>query len=160
MKSPSLTPESEFIVGEERVLAIVMSILFAALAIYGIIDLIRNGFNSSVILILALGPCLMYIKKYKSKRVYIRVNRKGIFQDEKLITSWPFLLNAYIDQSEGITSYKIPTIKDNFILILEYKKDDSMKGFRKSIPLTNTQDKSEEDVLAAVKYFWKLSKAK
>ena len=42
------------------------------------------------------------------------------------------------------------------MLILEFVKDDPKKGYRKMIPLTNTQNQAEEDVLAAVQYFWKL----
>jgi hypothetical protein len=33
-------------------------------------------------------------------------------------------------------------------------KDGYEQGFRRTIPLTNTQNKSEEEVLEAVKFFW------
>ncbi|HQX74372.1 MAG TPA: hypothetical protein PK298_15800, partial [Chitinophagaceae bacterium] len=45
-------------------------------------------------------------------------------------------------------------IVDNFILVVEYTRDGSPEGFRRKIPLTNTQNKSEEEVLEAVKFFW------
>jgi hypothetical protein len=70
---------------------------------------------------------------------------------EKLITNWDNFINAFIDQKKVLL-----TIQDNFILVVEYKKDfNPGKGFRKQIPLTNTQNQSEEDVLAAVTFFWK-----
>ena len=100
---------------------------------------------------LALIPAWLFFRKAQSKRVYIRVNRKGIYQDERLVTGWKGLLKASIGQKE-----KTITIKDNFMLILEFVKDDPKKGYRKMIPLTNTQNQAEEDVLAAVQYFWKL----
>jgi hypothetical protein len=45
-------------------------------------------------------------------------------------------------------------LRDNFVLVVEYKKNGTKQGFRKKLPLTNTQDKSEEEVLEAVKFFW------
>lgn len=52
-----------------------------------------------------------------------------------------------------------PRLQDNFVLVVEYLKDKmSDKGVRRQIPLTNTQNKSEEEVLEAVKFFWKNAK--
>ena len=45
-------------------------------------------------------------------------------------------------------------LRDNFILVVEYRKGELKQGIRHKIPLTNTQNKSEEDVLEAVKFFW------
>lgn len=152
---PALTPDSQFIVKEEKWLNYIMAILFSALFLYGLIDAILRQFRhidyQSIIFSLALIPAWLFFRKAQSKRVYIRVNRKGIYQDERLVTGWKGLLKASIGQKE-----KTITIKDNFMLMLEFVKDDPKKGYRKMIPLTNTQNQAEEDVLAAVHYFWKL----
>lgn len=152
-----LNKDSEFVVGEDKVLDYILATLFFALFLYGLIDMILHHFTKinyqSFIFMIALAPAFIFFVKGKNKRIYIRVNKKGIYQDEKLVTNWSNLLNAFIDQKE-----KVLSIQDNFILVLEYMKDGFQQGFRRKIPLTNTQNKSEEEVIEAVKFFWKLYK--
>ena len=150
-----LTKESEFVVGEEKVLNYIMTAFFIALFLYGLIDAIRRHFINidyqSFIFGFALVPAIYCFRRAHSNRVYVRVNRTGIYKDEQLVTGWSNLLNAFITQKEKTGIFNIV---DNFILVVEYTKDGSPEGFRRKIPLTNTQNKSEEEVLEAVKFFW------
>lgn len=150
----SLSKDSEFVVGEDKALVYILAALFFGLFLYGLIDMVLHQFTKidyqSFIFLIALGPAFIFFRKGKNKRIYIRINKTGIYQDEKLVTGWTNLHNAYISQKE-----KVITIQDNFILVVEYRKDGYKQGFRRNIPLTNTQNKSEEDVLAAVNFFWK-----
>jgi len=149
-----LNKDSQFVVGEDKVLVYIIASLFFALFLYGLIDMFLHHFTKidyqSFIFMIALAPAFIFFVKARNKRIYIRINKTGIYQDEKLVTGWANLLNAYISQKDTVLS-----IQDNFILVVEYRKDGFKQGFRRSIPLTNTQNKSEEDVLAAVKFFWK-----
>ena len=158
MPKTPLTINSEFIVGEEKLLNNIVAFLFFGLFLYGLVDAIRTGISNlqfwHLLFLFALVPTALFIRKARSKRIYIRINKNGIYQDEKLVTNWNNFLNAYISQKEA----KYISIRDNFILVVEYLKEGSPKGFRRKIPLTNTQNKSEEDVLAAVKFFWNQSK--
>jgi hypothetical protein len=124
-----------------------------------VIDAIRRRFihidYQSYFFVLALAPAIYCFLRGQSKRVYIRVNKTGIYYNEQLVTGWPGLLKVYVSQKEKKGIYNI---MDNFILVVEYKKDSSKEGFRRKIPLTNTQNKSEEDVLEAVQFFWKESR--
>jgi len=150
-----LTKESEFVVGEEKVLNYIMTAFFIALFLYGLIDAIRRHFINidyqSFIFALALVPAIYCFRRAHSNRVHIRVNSTGIYKDEQLVTGWSNLLNAFITQKEKTGIFNIV---DNFILVVEYTRDGSPEGFRRKIPLTNTQNKSEEEVLEAVKFFW------
>lgn len=150
-----LTKDSEFVVGEEKVLNYIMTAFFIAIFLYGLIDAIRRHFINidyqSFIFGLALVPAIYCFRRAHSNRVYIRVNKTGIYKDEQLVTGWSNLLNAFITQKEKTGIFNIV---DNFILVVEYTKEGSPEGFRRKIPLTNTQNKSEEEVLEAVKYFW------
>ena len=150
-----LTKDSEFVVGEEKVLNYIMTAFFIALFLYGLIDALRRHFINidyqSFIFGLALVPAIYCFRRAHSNRVYIRVNRTGIYKDEQLVTGWSNLLNAFITQKEKTGIFNIV---DNFILVVEYIKDGSPEGFRRKIPLTNTQNKSEEEVLEAVQFFW------
>lgn len=154
MSKKKLTHDSEFVVGEDKVLDYILAVLFFALFVYGMIDSIKHGFlkiTLTGLFILALVPTIILVAKAKSRRVYIRVNKTGIFQDEQLVTRWANFLNASVTQKEVVLS-----IQDNFLLVVEYLKEGEEKGFRRKIPLTNTQNKSEEEVLEAVRFFWNL----
>jgi hypothetical protein len=159
MPKAPLTKDSEFTVGEEKVLLYIMAILFFALFMYGLIDAIRRHFTNidyqSIIFAFALLPAIYCIRRAKSNRVYIRINKKGIFKDEKLVTDWAGFVKASLTQKPKT---RIIEIQDNFLLILEYRKAGIKQHFRSQIPLTNTQNKSEEDVLQAVSFFWNLYK--
>jgi hypothetical protein len=154
-----LTKETEFVVGQEKVLNYVMGCIFLVLFLYGLIDPIKHQFKNidyqSIVFVLALAAAIYCFKGAQSRRVYIRVNKRGIYQDEKLVTNWPELIKVYISQKEKTG---LINLLDNFILVLEYRKDLAKTGFRRKIPLTNFQNKSEEEVLEAVNYFWSLYK--
>jgi hypothetical protein len=138
------------------VLNYILASLCFALFLYGLIDAIRRHFTKidyqSFIFVLALAPAYLFFRKARSNRVYIRVNKNGIYQDEKLVTGWANLLKAHITQKEKTG---IINLQDNFLLVIEYRKAGLQQGFRHKIPLTNTQNKSEEEVLEAVQFFWK-----
>ena len=157
MAKKELTVDSEFIVGEEKVLVFILATLFFGLFMYGLVDAIlqhfKNGTYLRYLCAFALLPAIYFFKKGMSNRIYIRINKTGIYQDEILVTRWADFLKAYVNQKEKT---RLIEIQDNFQLVVEYMKDGEDKGFRRKIPLTNTQNKSEEDVLAAVMFFWKV----
>lgn len=160
MAKTTFTRDSQFVVGEEKILNYVLAALCFAIFIYGVGDAVNRHFKNidyqSFVFALALAPAILFFRKAISNRIYIRINKTGIYHNENLVTGWSGLLKAYLAQKEkkGIFS-----IQDNFLLVVEYKKDDTRQAFRKKIPLTNTQNKSEEDVLAAVNFFWKIYKS-
>lgn len=151
----SLTKDSEFVVGEEKVINYIMAVFFIALFLYGIIDAAKHHFKDidyqSYVFALAIAPAIYCFRRANSKRTYIRINKTGIYQDEKLVTNWTNFINVSVAQKEKKPIYDI---RDNFMLVVEFRKEGSKDGFRRKIPLTNTQNKSEEDVLAAVEFFW------
>ncbi len=157
MANERLTVDKDFIVSDDKVLVNVMAFLFFGIFVYGLIDSFRRGFEDmdylSYVFILLLVPAALFFAKGRRKRIYIRINKSGIFQDEKLVTGWPGFLHAFVTQKE-----KILSIQDNFMLVVEYTKEGNDKGFRRKIPLTNTQNKSEEEVMEAITFFWKVYK--
>ncbi|MEO6611390.1 MAG: hypothetical protein ABIT05_04630 [Chitinophagaceae bacterium] len=154
MAKIALTRDSEFIVGEDKILVYILATFFFGLFVYGATDAILRHLSNlrylDGLFTLSLLPAIFFFVKGRNKKIYIRINKNGIYQDEQLVTGWPYFLNAYISQKE----VKYISIQDNFVLVVEYLKQAQDKGFRRKIPLTNTQNKSEEDVLEAVKFFW------
>lgn len=157
----ALQKESQFTVGEEKSINYVLAVLFFALAVYGIIEGALRGFvpidYQNVILPFAAIPGFFCLRQAKSKRVYIRVNKDGIFKDERKVTGWADFLKAYITQDPN---KRVTSIADKFQLVVEYRSpDNSGQGIRKRIPLTNTQNKSEEDIMEAIRFFVMLHKS-
>jgi hypothetical protein len=154
MAKRSLTIKDEFVVGEAKVLNYVLACLFLALFLYGLTDAVQRNFKNidyqSYVFVLALLPAVYCLRRAQRKRIYIRINKTGIYQDEQLVTPWSGFIKAHITQKEKT---KLINLMDNFLLQVEYKKDG--RGFRRQIPLTNTQNRSEEEVLQAVEFFWK-----
>jgi hypothetical protein len=149
-----LHKDGDFIVQEEKILVYFLAFLFLALFSYGVIDALLKGFNNvnyqSFIFLFALVPAFYFLSKGLKNRVYIRINKTGIFQYEQLLTDWPHFIDAYITQKKSMIS-----IRDNFVLAIEYYKVGLTDGFRRKIPLTNTQNKSEEEIIEAIKFFYK-----
>lgn len=152
MAKKNLNPDSEFIVRDDKWLVYIMAFLFFGIFLYGLTDALLKGFKNltylSYLFFLLFIPAFLFYRKGRANRIYIRINKTGIYQDEQLVTKWPGFLNAFVTQKE-----KVLSIQDNFILVIEYIKADKEKGFRKIIPLTNTQNKSEEEVMEAIIYF-------
>jgi hypothetical protein len=156
MAKKTLDKDTAFVVGEDKILNYILAFLFFAIFMYGFIDAVRRRFINidyqSYFLTLALLPAYLFFKKGSSRKAHIRVNKTGLYHHEQLITNWPHFINAYITQKEKKGFFEL---QDHFLLVVEYKKEEDKKGFRKNIPLTNTQNKSEEQVLEAVLFFWK-----
>ncbi len=150
-----LTKESEFVVGENKLMNYIMGSLFLAIFLYGMADAVSRNFKNidyqSYIFTLAIIPVVYCFRRANSKRVYIRINKKGIYKDEKIVTGWSALFKYYLAQEKKKSFYDI---RDNFILVVEYRGEDLKKGFRRKISLSNNQNKSEEEVLEAVAFFW------
>lgn len=146
----------QFIVKTEKGLMYVLSALCFLVFCGGIFFLTQKKFKPEVSDLFYVLFLLASIKLFLSARnnnVIIRINKDGIFYYEKKITDWEHFLKAYIKEKENKKAY---SISDQFQLTIEFTKEDPRKGFRKKIPLTNTQNQSEEDVLTAIKYFWHL----
>jgi hypothetical protein len=147
-----LDKNNEFTVKEWKTANIIIGVVFAALFIFALYNLGLNNWKSiGLFLCLGLligGMWFRYRKQSTAQSVILRVNSAGIYYYGKLITGWSDFYNAYVTNDVAIGSYS-----DNFELVIEFYREDQL--IRRKIPLTNTQDKSEEEVYAAVMYFYK-----
>ena len=102
-------------------------------------------------IIVAIVPAIIYTYKAFSQTSYLTVNNDGIFERNVLVTNWNNFVSAEINEEEIVGSYR-----DNFVLIINYYKENTGYYVRK-IRLTNTQDKSEEEIIAAINHFRSVS---
>jgi hypothetical protein len=140
---------SDFVVKENGGVFLVLGLLFLAMFIYSVIYYVEPQVKFHFeITYLTLVPAIYFIQKaFTKKTVIIRINKKGIFYYNKLITSWTNFVKAHVTQEE-----KVLAISDNFVLLLEFRNAQG-KIITEKIPLTNTQDKSEEEIIAAIRFF-------
>jgi len=106
-------------------------------------------------LIIFIGVGILLVCRGLIRKETLRIDCNGIYQSKELVTDWTNFLQAHIGQANRLASYQ-----DDFQLILEYRKNGSDSFFTCIIPLSNTQDQSEEEVLAAVQRFYQLSQGK
>ena len=101
----------------------------------------------------ALVPLLIFAVRARKIKPAIIINKKGIYAGGKFITDWRHFADAHFTQQQ-----KLISIKDNFVLIVHSYRDNVSGSFKTTIPLGNTQNKSEEAVIEAIKYYFNLYK--
>ncbi len=142
--------EHEFLVSESQFINFIVAgallILFTVALTMGAGDLMNYLMAFGLFLI----PGLVFLYKGFSKTVFIRINGQGIFFRGKLMTDWRHFYDAQLRDGRGIGS-----IQDKFLLDVRYYSADGKLLHKVSIPLTNTQDQAEEEVLAATYRFYK-----
>jgi hypothetical protein len=155
MKKPVLDYNNEFIVRQWKTLNLIVAVVMFIIAILIIANWTFDSFASSAIMLLIVIPgfgipALIYRRQALNNSPIIRINTTGIYHYERLITGWSNFHNAYVTNKMALGGYR-----DNFQLVIEFYKQDDL--YEKKIPLTNTQNKSEEEVYEAVIYYSTLS---
>ena len=99
-----LTSDGQFIVGEYKLMHYFMALFFLALFGVGLYDAIARNFRDidyqSYVFALAIIPAVLILVKVRKGTIYIRVNSKGIYENERLVTQWSGLLNVTLTQEE------------------------------------------------------------
>ncbi|MFL5789556.1 MAG: hypothetical protein ACJ748_15965 [Flavisolibacter sp.] len=105
-----------------------------------------NIYIKSVYIVLI--PAIIFTLKGFNKRTIILVNNKGIYYYGQFITDWNNFNKAYLTQDNYSGD-----IKDDFVLVINYYNTEEGENYERRIPLTNTQDKSEEEILDAINFY-------
>ena len=100
---------------------------------------------------LLIIPAVLFIWRGTVNATVITINKIGFFYGGELLTTWDNFIDAVVTQED-----KILMIQDNFLLFIKYYKEGSQGYFGRKIPLTNTQDKAEEEIIAAIKFYYRL----
>jgi hypothetical protein len=151
----SIDEDGSFTVKEFSALSGIIAALFYALFIYAVINTAQMKTQSSAfdkMLLMVLIPAIGFTYKARNKTVYIRINKEGIYIGNFFLTSWKHFISAEYTQKKVVASFQ-----DNFILIVHYYREGDGQ-YVKEVPLTNTQNKAEEEVIAAIQYFYDLYK--
>ncbi len=108
-------------------------------------DLGDTGFY----IVAALAPFFAFFIRKKVKTAIIRINRKGIIYEGKLITDWKHFRTAKTDQE----TLDLLDPRDKVVLKIYFFRDESNQLYEYKLRLHNTYNKSEEQILAAIELF-------
>jgi len=143
---------SDFHVKESRGCNMTMGILLLALFLLIVITDISGILGGPILRIfyLLLIPAVLFIRRGSANQIVMTINKVGFYYGGQLLTSWDNFIDATVTQEE-----KLLMIQDNFLLFIKYYKDGSPGYFGRKLPLTNTQDKAEEEIIAAIKFYYR-----
>ncbi|HTM92131.1 MAG TPA: hypothetical protein VL095_06930 [Flavisolibacter sp.] len=145
--------ESDFIVKESKSMQLVIGLFFLLFSL-GVLSM--SMLAGGVILISAIG----ILVKSSKDQIIMKINREGIYYYGQLLTDWNhFISSEFIDELP-LPSYNTDGINDQFFLMIKYYKDHLPGHYGRKIQLTNTQDKSEEEIIAAIHFYYKNSQEK
>ncbi|TCZ64707.1 hypothetical protein [Flaviaesturariibacter aridisoli] len=145
----NLQPEGAFTVGEERGLSVALAVVFAGMFLYAVADIFRNpdaGINNRLLL-LAVIPAFIFFRKIRSKLVIMKIDAAGFSYYGRRLFTWPQFVSAKVVEEGGTSRFS-----DNFKLHLKYYREDGNLYHRK-LPLSNTQNKAEEEIIAAIRFY-------
>jgi hypothetical protein len=159
MPADQLTELSTFTVKESALTNWIISGVFTVLVIFSLLSNPHGTTHEMKIyyysILFVLVPAILYMIRGFLHKTIFTINGNGIYQYGALVTNWDNFVTANITQQE-ITG----SIADNFVLVIDYYKPDAEGYFERRIPLTNTQTKSEEEIIAAINFFLELRKQK
>lgn len=98
-------------------------------------------------LCLFLIPGAIAIAKGRRNAILITINKTGFYYGGKLITDWKLFCDATVYDRRAPGKYK-----DNFVMDLRYYSRDYNLIYTLNIPLTNNQDKAEEEIIEAITF--------
>jgi hypothetical protein len=89
----------------------------------------------------------------RKSQTIMTINKNGFFYYGSLLTNWSNFVSAeFLDEMPTLSSTS-SGLSDKFSLYIKYYRDDKPGCFGRKIPLTNTQDKSEEEIIAAIRFY-------
>lgn len=138
--------DASFLVKESRTMRLVIGMVVLVLAVFIIRGSVIAG---SILLVVGIATIIISRKT----QVIMTINKNGFFYYGNLITNWKNFVSAqFLDEAPTLTA-STTGFSDQFFLALRYYKDNHEGCFERKFPLTNTQDKSEEEILAAIRFY-------
>ncbi|HEV7331211.1 MAG TPA: hypothetical protein VGN63_09240 [Flavisolibacter sp.] len=142
--------DADFIVKESKKMRLIIGLFLLCFAVLMIQDYIWMA-------IVAAIPAIASLIASTRNQVIMKINKSGFYYYGKLLTDWNNFVSAeFMDEMPVLISGSAG-LSDKFSLYIKYYKNDEPGCFGRKIPLTNTQDKSEEEIIAAVRFYYRNS---
>lgn len=142
--------DADFVVKESKTMRRVIGGFFLLFSLFMLRDFLWMG-----LIVAAIGTGVL-VASVRNETV-MTVNQDGFFYYGRLLTSWPNFVSAEFIDELPVQMSGSAGLSDQFYLYIKYYKDDKPGLFALKIPFTNTQDKSEEEILAAIRFYYQRS---
>ena len=138
--------DADFLVKESKTMNSIVGIFFLILSFVAFFNSVLLG---GLALLIAIGALVRSSKDI----TVMKINKTGFYYHGELITDWDhFISEQFIDELP-LPSSTSSGMRDRFFLMIKYYKDGKPGYFGRKICLTDSQDKSEEEIIAAVKFY-------
>lgn len=149
MSESKLNKEDEFVVKESRSILFIVGSILLVIFTFAVLVADLDWANFIFALCIFLIPGAIAIARGRRNRTIMVINKNGFFYKGKLITDWKLFYDAVVfEKPRG------RRIKDSFVLDLRYYSSDYSLIYTKRIPLTNFQDKGDEEILEAIQFYY------
>lgn len=142
--------DADFIVKESKKMRLIIGIFLLCFAVIMIRDYVWMA-------IVAAIPGIVSLVASTRDQVIMKINKSGFYYYGKLLTDWNNFVSAEFMDEMPVLMSGSAGLADKFSLYIKYYKTDQPGCFARKIPLTNTQDKSEEEIIAAVRFYYRHS---
>jgi hypothetical protein len=150
IKDDKFNADASFVVKESRNMRIFIAMLALGLA----------AIMAWSAMWLAVVPAVFGVYSMLASRkqpTVMMIDKRGFFYYGSLVTNWKNFVSAqFMDQTPQLSSRSLG-LSDQFSIALRYRKEGDPVCYERKIALTNMQDKSEEEILAAIRFYYKQS---
>jgi hypothetical protein len=136
----------DFVVKESKQMRRIIGVFFFILSLFMLKDFLWLGLLVGAV---GIGALIVSMRN----ETIMTINRDGFYYYGKLLTSWTNFLSAEFLDELPVQTSSSAGLSDQFFLYMKYYKDGQPGCFALKIPLTNTQDKAEEEILAAIRFY-------
>jgi hypothetical protein len=141
--------DGSFVVRESKWLLFALGIVFSVLFLISFFefgdDRVSVGFRFNTMKIALLPAAIFFYRALHTRTVFV-IDETGFHYYGKLITTWENFVSARVVEGKSPGGFQ-----DNFLLHLQYTRPEKDGVYQQKLPLTNTQDKSEEEIIAAIR---------
>lgn len=124
------------------------SVVGIFLFVFSLAALFMSVLMGGFLLLFAIGTLM----RPSGNTTIMKINKTGFYYYGELITDWAhFISEEFIDDGPSRRGV------DQFYLLVKYYKEGQPGYYGRKIRFTNTQDRSEEEIMAAIKFYYKNS---
>ncbi|MEP6712120.1 MAG: hypothetical protein ABJA37_06890 [Ferruginibacter sp.] len=148
-----LSQGSDFTVKESIAVDLIVAAVFFSMVIC-VLVYNADSLKFDQLILFPLVPAILFTAKAFVKTPALTINKSGIYFSKNFVTDWTCFVKGYVTQLD----YEIGGYKDKVVLIIQYYKEANGGVYEQRLSLTNTQNKSEEEITKAIKDFCGLYK--
>lgn len=140
-------PVTDFVVKESTGMNLLIGVFFL---LFAFLSISMSWWMCFLFALPGIGAVLQGLRH----NTVMIVNKNGFYYYGEFVTNWTDFIGVEFQDEVPIPSGYSAGITDRFSMRLKYHKDGERGRYHiKTIRFTDTQDKSEEEIIAAIKFY-------